>query len=819
MIPDKYPEKKNSLIYLESTYNDLKTILNETQDKESKLCIKKSMNYFNQQRNILIENITNKEKENLDDNLRFNFFGEERKWKPWNNKSIKKSTLIFDAQVEIKANEINEKNTFHKQKFFKTDEDQFFKPNKNSLCPYDEKNKSWKFPQKNKNLDVPNWEEIKWNKNCDIKIFSKNAQPNLNNIRQGEYIGDCYFLSALCSLCSKEYIGLIKNMIKKKTKGNNSFIYLVKLNINGERKNVLLDNYFPVMIINGKNRLCFGSSLKKELWVSIIEKAWAKVSGCYANIDGGFCVDAFDVLTDAYVERHDFLSYDKNKEKKLWDELKKASDNNYVICAGTKNFGCIEKFFWNSGLISNHAYAILGIFDLKEYNLKLIKLRNPWGEKEFNGDWSDKSSLWDKKEYRGVKNKVGFTEAKDDGIFYMSFKDFLYYFFEVEILKINEKFKVSEPCKIQKTEAYKCQLLKFEINEDNKTVFINLYQKNPRIINKEGNYYPKPVKSFIILAKKERNDNYTFIKSITNKKFHLGLEAKLNKGIYLIFCDVNYRFVYDQLYGYKVTIYSDFSGKINIENITNTMNGKKRSEILEKVLYNYYESNPTKLVKIGSYSKKLEKIILYKSPYYNEIFPFIVLLLKCKEGININNENIYFKLDLNKKNNEKNACIYNDSEASEFHSHFYKKIKKDNTIILLMGYSLSDDFSFSYEFSDKEELIENYIFQEKYCFEKYIDKYIQTYIDRAEKMRGFILGIENLKEREIYLNMGLNGLIFINPKYDNKNIDAKEIYKDSKNNNQDEYDPKIGISLSKKEKLVLHLRLNPKYDKFGFYFI
>ena len=78
------------------------------------------MNYFNQQRNILIENITNKEKENLDDNLRFNFFGEERKWKPWNNKSIKKSTLIFDAQVEIKANEINEKNTFHKQKFFES---------------------------------------------------------------------------------------------------------------------------------------------------------------------------------------------------------------------------------------------------------------------------------------------------------------------------------------------------------------------------------------------------------------------------------------------------------------------------------------------------------------------------------------------------------------------------------------------------------------------------------------------------------------------------------------------------------------------------
>jgi hypothetical protein len=348
------------------------------------------------------------------------------------------------------------------------------------------------------------------------------------------------------------------------------------------------------------------------------------------------------------------------------------------------------------------------------------------------------------------------------------------------------------------------------MNEDNKTVFINLYQKNPRIINKKGIYYPKPVKSFIILAKKEFNNNYIFIKSITNSKEHLGLEAKLKKGTYLIFCDVNYRFIYNEIYGYKVIIYSDCSGELNIENITNNMNGEKRSEILGKVLYNYYVSNQQQFIKIYTYDKKGEKIYLYRSLCYNEIFPFIVLLLKCKRGININKENIYFQLILNKRQNEKNACIYNDSEANEFQSYTCKKIKNDNTIILLMEYSLGEAFSFSYEFLDEDKIIEQEIFSRKYLFEKDIGKNILIYGNIVEKANGYILGIENLKEGKTHFNIRLNGLIFIDPKYDNKN---------KKNNNNKKNDgPKIEINLSKKEKIVLYLRLNPKHDKFSFEF-
>jgi hypothetical protein len=48
------------------------------------------------------------------------------------------------------------------------------------------------------------------------------------------------------------------------------------------------------------------------------------------------------------------------------------------------------------GLITNHAYSLIQVAVVKKdgKNIELCKLRNPWGDHEWNGDWSDKSSLW-----------------------------------------------------------------------------------------------------------------------------------------------------------------------------------------------------------------------------------------------------------------------------------------------------------------------------------------------------------------------------------------------------------------------------------------
>ena len=51
------------------------------------------------------------------------------------------------------------------------------------------------------------------------------------------------------------------------------------------------------------------------------------------------------------------------------------------------------------GLIADHAYSILKIRVIKhpiKGEVTLIKLRNPWGKKEWKGEWSDDSSSWTK---------------------------------------------------------------------------------------------------------------------------------------------------------------------------------------------------------------------------------------------------------------------------------------------------------------------------------------------------------------------------------------------------------------------------------------
>ena len=467
---------------------------------------------------------------------------------------------------------------------------------------------------------------------------------------------------------------------------------------------------------------CFGCSFQNELWVSLFEKAWAKVNGCYARIGcGGECGEGFDVLTSAFSEFHGLLGITDKKKDELWQILKEAKNkkNNYLIGAGTRRFSFFEKIGEiigkGTGLISSHAYTIIKVYEKKYENeiIKLVKLRNPWGEKEYNKDWSDNSDKWNDK----LKEMFEYEGNKNDGIFYMSYDDFIYYFRSFEILKIRENYEIRASCKISKNEAYKMQIIKFHIEKkepkrENKIkIFINLYQKNPRIRRKNGTYFPDPTKGFLILAKKISEDKYTFIKSKTAIKAHIAIEEDLDiNTTYIIFCDVNYRFIYDELYGYNVTFYCDKSYKVVAENITNIekeFNGKKSSEMLTKVLYDYYKNKNNK----KNFEKKAVKnwwfetiFNVYKLKYFNEDFPFVILYVEYGKEEYKKDYNFRLDLDFNKLS-DKEACIYNDSEASEFDISVCKEINEDNRIILIMGYTLTDSFNYNYYYEDKKKKI------------------------------------------------------------------------------------------------------------------
>ena len=76
----------------------------------------------------------------------------------------------------------------------------------------------------------------------------------------------------------------------------------------------------------------------------------------------------------------------------------------------------------------------MGVYDSP---CKMLKLRNPWGKKEWQGRGSDKDyEFWSQLSFR-EKEEVGFKD-KNEGIFFITWDEFLEYFGMFDICKINE---------------------------------------------------------------------------------------------------------------------------------------------------------------------------------------------------------------------------------------------------------------------------------------------------------------------------------------------------------------------------------------------
>ncbi len=71
---------------------------------------------------------------------------------------------------------------------------------------------------------------------------------------------------------------------------------------------------------------------------------------------------------------------------------------------------------------------------------RLLKLRNPWGKKEWTGKWSDGSSEWNAKWFELLNHRFG-----NDGIFWISYEDMLKKYQHFDRTRIfNESWHVTQ---------------------------------------------------------------------------------------------------------------------------------------------------------------------------------------------------------------------------------------------------------------------------------------------------------------------------------------------------------------------------------------
>ena len=109
---------------------------------------------------------------------------------------------------------------------------------------------------------------------------------------------------------------------------NSAGIYMVTLFINGVETPVIVDDHLP----SKYGELAFAKANGGELWVSLIEKAWAKVHGCYTAMEGGVPLTASLHLQGVPGYQLDHEDYkDEEKITKFWNTLIHASTKNYSI--------------------------------------------------------------------------------------------------------------------------------------------------------------------------------------------------------------------------------------------------------------------------------------------------------------------------------------------------------------------------------------------------------------------------------------------------------------------------------------------------------
>eukprot|EP00051_Salpingoeca_urceolata_P026064 m.475737 g.475737 ORF g.475737 m.475737 type:complete len:816 (+) comp20398_c0_seq15:196-2643(+) len=279
--------------------------------------------------------------------------------------------------------------------------------------------------------DFKNNPVLSWRRAAEVfgdstQLFVDGVNPG--DIKQGR-LGDCWLMCALASLAEHEE--LVYNMFTlpghvDPQRVNGAGVYDVLLYKDGEKRYVRLDDYVPCIPGAG---VVYAQNLGSELWVLLVEKAFAKLAGNYDALRGGLCWEALMDLTGCPTKTVTLAACERDE---IWHMMETAD-----VCKNIMSGSVPGEDKWSNtagqptgeiGLISGHAYSIIRARQTS-HGHRLLQLRNPWGKFEWSGDWSDESHLWT----ASVVDELEATFNGDDGLFWMSLDDFCHHFTKLNI--------------------------------------------------------------------------------------------------------------------------------------------------------------------------------------------------------------------------------------------------------------------------------------------------------------------------------------------------------------------------------------------------
>eukprot|EP00736_Rhodelphis_marinus_P002744 Rmarinus@m.9918 len=251
------------------------------------------------------------------------------------------------------------------------------------------------------------------------EIFKDGIEPG--DVIQGQ-LGDCWLLGALSVLGTRPK--LLENLFVSTKHGKKYGIYCLKIYKEGAWVDVIIDDVIPCG--PGGKPLYSRCRDPNEIWVMLLEKAYAKMHSCYENLISGFVDYGLRDLTGGCpmtIKLTQSPWKEISESGDLWNKLLYFQKEGCLMGCSVATKGKVESDFGN-GILQGHAYGLLDLQVISD--VRLLRVRNPWGQREWTGPWSDNSPEWTDDVLAELNSKIDKPyEFGDDGTFWMAYEDFV----------------------------------------------------------------------------------------------------------------------------------------------------------------------------------------------------------------------------------------------------------------------------------------------------------------------------------------------------------------------------------------------------------